>query len=150
MTDTKTQTRAQQAAASLRILAEMIETCTDIAEDISYPFNYLNVPVSGNDDPKGTLASFIRAGKSHGAKVAKEYSEKYSGVDLIWPGVCLHVYAERDQVCERVVTGTETVTRTVPDPAALAEVPEIEVTETVETVEWVCKPLLAADEQVSR
>jgi hypothetical protein len=79
-----------------------------------------------------------------GAEVAKDYVSDWAGVNLSWGAIGLHVYARRDQVCERVVTGTETVTRTVKDPAALAEVPEVEVTEEVEIVKWECKPLLAS------
>ncbi len=47
-------------------------------------------------------------------------------------------------MCKKVVT-TETVTRTVPDPAVLATVPMVEVTQDVENVEWVCEPLLATE-----
>lgn len=57
----------------------------------------------------------------------------------------LHLYAsvERDEVCERIVTGTRQVTEEVPDPAA----PKITVTRTVEDVEWRCMPLLAEDRE---
>jgi hypothetical protein len=48
-------------------------------------------------------------------------------------------WIERDTVCRRVVTGTRTVVKTVPAPDA----PTVEVTETVEDVEWQCEPLLA-------
>lgn len=58
-------------------------------------------------------------------------------------GLKISLTAYRDAVCERVVTGTETVTKTVPDPSV--KVPLVEVTETVETVEWVCRPLLAGE-----
>ena len=34
-------------------------------------------------------------------------------------GIVFAVYAERDEVCERVVTGTREVTEEVPDPEAL-------------------------------
>ena len=50
--------------------------------------------------------------------------------------VHLDAYADREAVCERIVTGTETVT--VPaKPAEPARVEEREV------VEWRCEPLLA-------
>lgn len=52
----------------------------------------------------------------------------------------LQLTAYRDAVCERVVTGTREVTKTIPDP--MVTVPTVEVTETVEDVEWVCGPLL--------
>lgn len=56
-------------------------------------------------------------------------------------GVNLIVYADRQEVCRRVVTGTREVTRTVPDLSV--QVPMVEVTETVEDVDWICEPLLA-------
>jgi hypothetical protein len=49
----------------------------------------------------------------------------------------------RDAVCQRVVTDVTEVTREVPDPEALAAVPMVTVTETVEQVNWICSPLLA-------
>jgi hypothetical protein len=55
-------------------------------------------------------------------------------------GLKTEIIVDRPAVCERVVTGTETVTRQVPDPSV--HVPTVEVTEVVEQVEWVCSPLL--------
>jgi hypothetical protein len=55
-------------------------------------------------------------------------------------GLKTQIIVDRPAVCERVVTGTETVTRQVPDPSVV--VPTVEVTEVVEHVEWVCGPLL--------
>ena len=51
-------------------------------------------------------------------------------------GLRLHVSVEREAVCERVVTGTETFTI----PAVKAQP---ERTEEREIVEWRCEPLLA-------
>jgi len=59
-------------------------------------------------------------------------------------GIALVASADRDEVCERVVTGTREVTREVPDPEALAAVPKVTVTEIVEDVTWECGPLLKA------
>ena len=56
----------------------------------------------------------------------------------------LIVFADRDAVCEKVVT-TEDVTRAVPDPDALAQVPLVTVTETVDHVEWICPPSMLAE-----
>jgi hypothetical protein len=58
-------------------------------------------------------------------------------------GLRLELTTYRDVVCKRVVTGTHEVTEMVKDPEKLAEVPEIEVTRTVEDVEWDCGSLLA-------
>lgn len=52
------------------------------------------------------------------------------------------LFTRRENVCERVVTGTRTVTETIPDPSV--EVPTIEVTREVEDVEWICPPSLLA------
>jgi hypothetical protein len=57
-------------------------------------------------------------------------------------GIVFAVYAERNEVCERVVVSSEEVTREVPDPEALAAVPKVTVTEVIEQVEWICTPLL--------
>lgn len=52
----------------------------------------------------------------------------------------VNIITDREAVCRRVVTGTREVTKTVPAPGA----DTVEVTETVEDVEWVCdEPLLA-------
>lgn len=55
-------------------------------------------------------------------------------------GLVWQVLVERDAVCERVVT-TREVTEMVPDPSV--SVPLIEITKTVEDVEWECGSLLA-------
>lgn len=57
-------------------------------------------------------------------------------------GWAAEVVVDRPAVCERVVVSAEVVTKQVPDPNA----PLVEVRETVEQVEWRCKPLLAEDE----
>lgn len=149
MTTTDTATLAQQQAAGLRALADMIENNSYLAQETRYVLDQINVPVSHAEDPKGALAAFIRAAKAHGATVTKDNNDQWGGVILTWGKVGLYVYAKREQVCERVVTGSETVTKTVPDPDALALVPTVEVTETVETYRWECSPLLAAAEAVS-
>lgn len=51
-------------------------------------------------------------------------------------GLKIEVFTQRDQVCERVVTGTETVTI----PAVEAQAERVEERE---VVEWRCEPLLA-------
>ena len=62
-------------------------------------------------------------------------------------GVKWEVTCARESVCVRRVVGTKEVTREVPDPSV--EVPMIEVTETVEEVEWDCQPILADVEAVA-
>lgn len=65
----------------------------------------------------------------------------YFTLDCTVGSIPLTFTAYRNAVCERVVTGTREVTETVPDPEALEAVPTIEVTKTVEDIEWVCAPL---------
>jgi hypothetical protein len=65
---------------------------------------------------------------------------------IVWrtfAGLAVFAQAARAEVCERVVTGTREVTVELPDPEAMAAVPKVTVTKTVEDVEWVCGPLLA-------
>lgn len=136
---------AAEYAAGLRAMADMIQAHPELAVNLDYTQlrRGINVYPYG-DNPRATLAEFARAGKAHGAVVTKETlgeDDRYFSVILRWGPVALDVFAERTEVCERVVTGTETVTRMVPDPAV--EVPLVEVTEEVERVEWRCSPLLA-------
>lgn len=63
-------------------------------------------------------------------------------------GIRVELSAERESICRKIVTGTHEVTEMVPDPAKLAEVPEVEVTRVVEDVVWECGPLLSQAPQV--
>lgn len=122
-----------QQAEGLRRLADMIEAHPDL------PPSYLkSVNVWHAMDPDA-LAAIARAGLAHGATVSKGATDSIYTLSLSWGPFTAEALAQRANVCERVVTSVETVTRTVPDPAA----PRVEVTETVEHVEWVCRLLLA-------
>lgn len=125
-------------AEGLRALAAMIEAHPEIPA--SYLESHFCVwsPTSADE-----LAAIARAAMRHGAKVEKDIGDRHYNLKITWGGICAKALASRGEVCERVVTGMETVTKTVPDPAALAAVPTVEVTEEVEISEWVCKPLLA-------
>jgi hypothetical protein len=143
MTTNETPLHIQQAEA-LRSLARFIEANPQHGATFRNAFNMINVYVGG--DKKAALAEIVRSGLRAGVKVDKEaYGTWFSAVLRFGSDVNVHVNAQRDEVCERIVTGTETVTKKVPDPALLAEVPEVEITEEVETVRWECKPLLAAE-----
>lgn len=128
----------EKSAAGLRSLANMMDTAPPLVVDgMRYALRNILVPVDGRAD----MAAFARAGKAAGATIAKAVSDKYAAVDLLFADhVRVHVYADREEVCDRVVTGTEVVTKMVPDPTV--DVPLVAVDETVETVEWVCRPLL--------
>jgi len=139
---TPEQQHAHEQATGLRALADLIEANPDLQPAVRYALSMIN----GFSNDPAVLAAFMRAGRQHGAVTTKEAeNDIWFTAVLAWGPVELHVNAHREEVCERVVTGTETVTKTVKDPEALAAVPEVEITETVETVEWVCKPLLATE-----
>lgn len=136
--------RAGDILGGLRALADLFEANPELTEDFRYSdtFRKLHLPSSYHEDPRGTLAAWARAGKASGATVVKDYDAKYSAVTVaLTDEVKVYVYADREQVCERVVTGTETVTVQVPDPTVV--VPLVDVTEVREIVEWRCTPLLA-------
>lgn len=136
--------RRTQVAAGLRDLADWVEANPDQISDL-YPSVNLLLSVGGRGG-RDRIASIARTGLDAGVKVTKEYSEKWAGVKLHFgPHVTVDAYAARDEVCERVVVGTREETKEVPDPEALAAVPTVTVTETVEDVEWRCLPLLAVD-----
>lgn len=137
---------AAEQVAGLRALADFIEANPEQALSMRVPLKYLGSHIAA--DPKTAFASFAAAGARAGLAVDKEYSTDYAKVAVTFsPAVVVTHQADRAEVCERVVVGTETVTKLVPDPAKLAAVPEVEVSEEVEIVEWQCLPLLAAGGQ---
>jgi hypothetical protein len=132
---------ANDQATGLRALADLLEANPHLAPSMVYPLRGgLQAPLGHTNDPRATMAAWARA---HG-KVTKDFTETWAKVLMEFgPAVQLEVYAGRDTVCERVVTGTREVTTTVPDPDALALVPTITTTSVVEDVEWICQPLMA-------
>ncbi|MGI8307037.1 hypothetical protein [Saccharopolyspora hattusasensis] len=137
---TTTDALAQQQATGLRALADMIEAHPEIPATYLDGFFGINVwyPQSAEE-----MAAIARATLKHGAKVEKEIGENLYNLTISWGPFKAKALGNRGAVCERVVTGTETVTRKVPDPSVV--VPMVEVIEEVETFEWRCAPLLAAD-----
>jgi hypothetical protein len=133
---TKAQLEAAEYAAALRTLADIVEATPEV-----HRYNDFYAWYGGS---RGDLAAVTRAALAAGATVAKDIDETSYNVELRIGPLKVSALASRRNVCERVVLGTDEVTRTVPDPAYVAEpVPTIEVTETVERIEWRCTPLLA-------
>lgn len=64
------------------------------------------------------------------------------------PGVRVEINIQHHLACERVVVGTETIEREVPDPEQVEQIPLVTVTETVEKVEWRCPPSFLAGQAV--
>lgn len=122
-----------------------------LAEHPEVPLPALGDYASGEYQP--TLAIFLRGDDQRDSRTkladvarAMGRAEKSTHHEFaIWrrfSGMILTAYAQRAEVCERVVTSTREVTKEIPDPEALAAVPKVTVTETVEDVEWVCAPLM--------
>lgn len=132
-----------ELAAALRAVADMVDDAPDLAPVIESAMNkacgYVGLKY---DDKPAVLAMFARTALRHGAAVTKSADDEFSRVNATWPGLTFYAYASRDEVCERIQVGEETVTETVPDPSVL--VPMVEVTKTVPVYEWQCSPLLAS------
>lgn len=137
---------AHDLAAGLRAVAEFIEQNPALAKGFKTDLVTSGIKVHpGAADQAAALAQYAQAAARFGAKVTKDIDDTWHNVVMHFGVLKAEVLAFRSEVCERVVTGTETVTKKVKDPEALAAVPEVEVTEEVETFEWVCRPLLADD-----
>lgn len=130
----------------LRCLADILED--DDAVPLPYHGDGTAITISAflnAPDPRAALAAAARAfrGMTWRKDVRESEYGDYFDLEGELHGLKLVLTAYRDAVCERVVTGTREVTEMVKDPEALAAVPEVEVTRTVETVEWVCGSVLA-------
>jgi hypothetical protein len=136
---------AQQQAAGLRQLADMIEQNPELAQIAQYLADGVNVFYAWTKDDAQTV---IRAALAAGAKVDKKYVDDHFSASLTWGPVKARMLSNRATVCEKVVT-TREVTEEVPDPEALAAVPTVKQTRTVEDVKWVCSPILAADAETA-
>ena len=122
----------------LRMLADLLERHDD-----------LPLPYQGRETPltfyflNATREAFAAAARILPGPLIK-HTPAYDDVFQLTgslAGLRFQAVAYRATVCERVVTGVETVVREVPDPAV--EVPLVSVTEEVETIEWRCSPLLS-------
>jgi hypothetical protein len=147
-------TAAETQVAGLRALADLIEANPEIAEHTRFTFDRLDAFAHG-DDAAAVLAAMARAGKAAGHRVTKDFDDSFGGVEIhlseeVSPfaggDVVLAFHAPREQVCERIVTGTREVTETVRDPDA----PKITRTRVEDVVEWRCAPLLADEAAEAR
>lgn len=122
--------------AGLRALADLLEAQPELMK----PHGYLSVVPLGERQSREQLAAWARA--LPGRK-QKQITDEFANLVGFLRGLEIKVIAYRDEVCERITTGVETVTKKVKDPEALAAVPEVEVTEEVEQYKWICRPMLA-------
>ena len=136
----------ERMAAGLHMLADAIENNPELADALQYGLTYSGIYAHpSQEDTAAALGRLARIGKAAGATVSKAIDDKRHDLVLMFGAVRVEVLASRDQVCDRVVVGTKTVTEEVPDPEALAAVPTVTQTREVEEIKWVCRPLLAAD-----
>jgi hypothetical protein len=129
----------------LRALADVLEN----NPDLNLPFSgqkasSLNVIPHSGDEQREQLAAWVKVLPGRRDKSQYGADGKLFGLVGALHGIHIEVLCDRNEVCEKVVTGTREVTKEVPDPEALAAVPKVTVTETVEDVEWRCHPILDA------
>jgi hypothetical protein len=122
--------------AGLRQLADILEQHDDLPLPYSGAGTHILWIAGVRPDHKGIAAAFARAIPGTVAK-----SPRGTDLDLVGQiaGLKVKLIVDRDQLCKRVVVGTETVT--VPAQPAVDAQPE-QVVER-EIVEWVCHPVLA-------
>jgi len=140
---------AQAIIDGLLSLAVMIEKHPELVGaggPLRFAFNNLNVFVEN----RAQVAALARIGMRSGAKATKHQSAHLAGVNLDFGmaeghrgRVMLCVNVDREEICERIVTGTREVIEEVPDPEQVAALPKVTVTRDEEIVEWKCRPLLA-------
>ncbi|OZM74007.1 hypothetical protein CFN78_06890 [Amycolatopsis antarctica] len=134
----------EDVARDLHALADFIAANPQLADYFRYTKVAVNV-FPRTDNPTAELAEFARTARRNGAKVTKDGDDEWFFVRASFGGHAkVELNAHREKVCERVQTGTETVTKTVPDPTV--DVPMVELTEEVPVYAWECKPLLASTE----
>jgi hypothetical protein len=130
--------------SGLRKLADALETHPEVPLPYEGETTELTLFFFAGDDPKAEMAAAARALPT---SFRKEADGKYFDLKGHLDGVQIRLCAMREQVCERVVTGTREEVVEEPDPDALAEalaaVPTVTKTVTVEDVEWRCSPVLA-------
>lgn len=136
--DAPTGDQRSEYTAGLRLLADVLDRHPEVP--LPYQGSRARLMISflsACGDSKAELAAAARAFPGPFSKVA---NDEYFDLNGQLRGLRIQLVAYRDAVCERVVVGTDTVVKKVPDPAA----PLVEVVEEVDRVEWVCSPVLAA------
>lgn len=127
-------------AANLRAVADLLDQHPDIEQP--YITTHvtgrvsLNWYLNGRDDERAEAAAIVKAIDGGWERGEADYSGPLATWRQERDGLALHVQVTREAVCERIVTGEETVT--IPAKPA-----EPERTETREVVEWRCQPLLS-------
>jgi hypothetical protein len=130
--------------AALREAADLLDQHPDLPRPCIFAYTTGSVEVTwqlmndddAKDDQRAVAQRIVRA---IGGKWDKNPWGDRFDLERKYRGLKLQIYTHREQVCERVVTGVETITI----PAKPAE-PEQTIER--EKVEWRCQPLLAVDQ----
>jgi hypothetical protein len=135
-------TAREEYTAGLRALADLLDGTPELPLPSTDTIEWAGV--GGGDDVEhqrslATIARLIPGRLEKNDPREGDYEANYYRLTGNVGGMPVEVWAQRAKVCRRVVTGTREVVETVPAPGA----PMVEVTKTVEDVEWVCEPLLA-------
>lgn len=135
-------------ANGLRALADLLEERPEVPLP-SYGDTMemsIYVPTWDAVDPKQRLAEAVRAVREQaGVELQKDVTDSSLHLGFSLHGLKVSLFTSRDVVCTRRVVGTETVTRTGKDPALLEQLPDVEIEEEREIVEWDCAPVLAGE-----
>ncbi|MEV0968475.1 hypothetical protein [Microtetraspora glauca] len=124
----------------LRALADILEAHPELPLPYEGDDASLNFIEGNAEEERRGAAVFARVMPG---TVRKEPRGEYFDLFAEIHGVRVQWIARRENVCERVVTGTREVEIEEPDPDALAAVPKVKRTVVVEDVEWQCHPILA-------
>lgn len=134
--------RAKQIAG-IRELADWLESHPEIPIPYALSghseYGYTLVHARHGEAQAAVIAAVARALPGKVTKDVYDHDRMFDITGRLPGGIYVKAIADRDEVCERVVTGTREVTEEVPDPTA----PKLTVTRTVEDVEWVCGSILA-------
>ena len=126
--------------AGLRALADLLEQNPDLEPPYhGFATDMLIIPRRGQ---RAVLAAWARALPGRKQKDPVDNLYRLSGA---LRGLKLMVVCNREEVCEKRVLRTETVTETVPDPVYVAAAPLVERETELEIVEWVCTPSILAE-----
>lgn len=139
---------ATEYITGLREFADWLEANSEALETLDGFSRFeTNVSLGGFYVTAPDKASFAERVRMLG-RGEKRYVDVDLHVERAFGPIKVVVYTARENVCRKVVTGTREVTSTVRDPELLEQVPLVEVTETVEDVEWVCPQSIFAGAQV--
>jgi len=131
-----------EQTTKLRAAADLLDAHPDLPTPVVTSFPSGTVDIAWQlmnsdvkDDQRRAVQQIVRAIGGRWEK--REYGGDVLYLDQTLDGIKLVIHVTREQVCERVVVGEETVKV----PAVKAQPARTEVRE---VVEWRCEPVLAA------